>query len=65
VVEDFVNIINTLLVLNFGNNFNWAIVLMEYLLDFKYIVFVTNKAVSNEIYIVFNGKLNKRLILFG
>ena len=54
--QNFFYIVYALLVLNFGDDFNIALLLFEYLANFQDVFFRTHKAVGDEINVVVDGK---------
>ena len=54
--QNFFDIVYTFLVLNFGDDFNIALLLFEYLANFQDVFFRAHKAVGDEINIVVDGK---------
>src|SRR5690606_596464 len=64
VLKNFVDILNTFLIFNLGNNLYRTIVLIKNLLYCLHIVSIANKGVSNEINVFFNTKLNELYITF-
>src|SRR5699024_7867577 len=50
-----VNIIHSLLIFNFGDNFNITVMRIKYFTDIEHILPVTDKRMGDKINILFNG----------
>ena len=65
VVEDFVDIVHTLLIFNLGDNLYLRFCLVENLLYANHIFFASYKRMCDECYVLLDGELDEFFVFFA